>query len=107
MSLNMFKDDDEPLFPSAEKSNSGSEQDGKQLSSEEINNWQENYRKNKVLAFCFKSSKWILFFAAFLILVDLYAQTNKLESALIKECLSLVTYSVTSALGFMFGSNSK
>lgn len=111
MSPNMFNEDDEPLFLSeendgqAKRNNSG--KTASPLSLEEYNSKQENTRKNKVLSFCFKASIWILFFAAFLIIADFIAQANKWESTLIKDCLSLVTYTVTAALGFMFGSNSK
>lgn len=77
------------------------------LSLEEYNAKQENGRKNKVLSFCFKSSPWVLTFAVLLIAADFIAQENGHDTALIKDCLSLVTYVVTAALGFMFGSNSK
>lgn len=110
MSLNMFNEDDEPLFASKEDEEGKKNKSGKTtntLSLEEYNSKQENNRKNKVLLFCFKASIWILFFAAFLILADFVAQANGWDSALIKDCLSLVTYTVTAALGFMFGSNSK
>lgn len=110
MNLNMFNEDDEPLFASEEDGQDKKNKSGKtsnSLSLEEYNSKQENNRKNKVLLFCFKASIWILFFAAFLIVADFVAQANKWESTLIKDCLSLVTYTVTAALGFMFGSNSK
>lgn len=108
MSLNMFNEDDEPLFFSGEDEEEGTPSKSKSTPTlEEYNSRQENSRKNKVLSFCFKASIWILFFAAFLILADFVAQANKWDSTLIKDCLSLVTYTVTAALGFMFGSNSK
>lgn len=110
MSLNPFNEDDEPLFISTEGERIEKrtpKTETKQLSLEEYNSKQENNRKNMVLSFCFKASVWVVFCTAFLVAADLYAQAHNLESTLIKDCLSLVTYSVTAALGFMFGSNSK
>lgn len=106
MNLNMFDEDDEPLFQER-TDNDSTEKQKNRLNLEEYNTLQENGRKTKVLEFCFKSSKWILLLIAFLIVCDMIAQANGLDSTIVKDCLSLVTYSVTAALGFMFGSNSK
>ena len=99
--------DDAPLFASKEGGQNKSDKTQKPLSLEEYNNKQENDRKNKVLLFCFKASIWVLFSVAFLIIADFVTQANGWDSELIKNCLSLITYIVTAALGFMFGSNSK
>lgn len=59
MSLNMFNEDDEPLFVSEEDEQAKKNKSGKTpnpLSLEEYNSKQENNRKNKVLLFCFKAS---------------------------------------------------
>lgn len=109
MSLNIFAEDDEPLFSTENNDNENIPVDTTQgvPSIEEYNSKQENSRKNKVLTFCFKSSRWVLAFVVFLIIADLFAQAHGWEPTLIKECLSLITYCVTAALGFMFGSNSR
>ena len=98
---------EEPLFqtlPDLYKNDNG---DNEKLTLEEINAIEENNRKNKVLDFCFKASIWILGFVTLLIAADLIVQLNNLDGSLIKECLSLTTYIVTAALGFIFGSNNK
>lgn len=108
MSLNIFNEDDEPLFALADENDAESARiETKSLSLQEYNSKQENSRKNKVLSFCFRASKWVLLFAVFLICADLYAQAHGWDTTLVKDCLSLVTYIVTAALGFIFGSNSK
>lgn len=98
---------EEPLFSSTQELPSSNYSDADKLNVEEFNAREENSRKNKVLDFCFKASIWVLGFVIVLIIADLYAQTNKLDGSLIKECLSLTTYIVTAALGFIFGSNGK
>lgn len=103
----MLNEDDEPLFSTTENEQTKSGQSSGHLALEEYNSKQENSRKNKVLSFCFKASVWVLFFVVFLIIADFVAQDNSWDTELIKDCLSLVTYIVTAALGFMFGSNSK
>ena len=92
---------DEPLF--SPKPDKGDTTSHEELSLEEYNNREENNRKNRILNFGFSSVLWILIFAAFLIIVDLVAQANGLDSGLIEKCLGLIEYIVAAALGFIFG----
>lgn len=96
-----------PLFPDEDTPENGKVSAVEPLSLEEYKIKQELSRQNKVLDFCFKSSKWIAILAVALILADIITKCNGVESSLIKECFSLITYIVTAALGFIFANNSK
>ena len=63
--------------------------------------------KKKTLTFCLSAAKWIAPIAFLLIGVDMLLQHWKMDSTLLKDCFSLLTYVVTAALGFVFANNSK
>lgn len=108
MSRNIFHEDDEPLFSKNDQSQSGVHNKKSTTPTlEEYKFRQENERKNQVLFFGIKSVKWVLLFGTFLVVADFVAQANGWDSALIKEFLSLLTYTATAALGFIFGSSAK
>ena len=92
---------DEPLFASEPENTSCSAPET--LSLEEYNCRAANKRKDKILDFGISSIYLISFFALALIIADLIAQAKQLDSSLIKECISLIRYIITAALGCVFG----
>lgn len=68
---------------------------------------EEIKRKGKTLDFCLSSAKWIAPIAVLLIIGDMLLQHWEMDSTLLKDCFSLLTYVVTAALGFIFANNSK
>lgn len=99
--------DDSPMFPT--KSNGELSETNKRLSISPADYTiiQESLRKNKVLNFCFKASIAAAILIILFIIADFIAQANGWNNDIIKDALSLLTYIVTAASGFMFGSNSK
>lgn len=77
------------------------------LSLEELKEKAAINRQGKTLDFCLSSAKWIAPIAFILIAADLLLQHLKMDSSLLKDCFSLLTYVVTAALGFIFANNSK
>ena len=89
-----------PLFPDEEKADS-------KLSVQLLKEKGDIENKRKTLEFCLASAKWIAPIAFLLILGDMALQHWKMDSTLLKDCFSLLTYVVTAALGFIFANNSK
>ncbi len=75
------------------------------LSIEEINVKEENKRKNKIIDFGTKYIFFVVGLMFVLIILDLILQRVGVESNLINDCFSLLKYSVTIILGFMFANN--
>lgn len=99
--------DDAPMFPTQENGENSEEDKKLSLTLPELNALQENVRKNKVLSFCFKASIGAAILIVLFIIFDFIAQANNWNNDIIKDALSVLTYIVTAASGFMFGSNSK
>ena len=89
-----------PLFPNDDKPES-------QLSVQLLKEKEEIENKRKTLEFCLSSAKWIAPIAILLIIGDMLLQHWNLDSTLLKDCFSLLTYVVTAALGFIFANNTK
>lgn len=99
---------DELLFESSEEKESRADDNSdKPLETEELKKRAEIVFHSKVLSFGFVAMAVIVVMMILLILADFYAQKNNLSSELIKECLSLLTYVATAALGFIFGASTK
>ena len=81
--------------------------DSSALSVELLKETEEIKRKSKTLEFCLSSAKWIAPIAVLLIIFDILLQHWQMDSTLLKDCFSLLTYVVTAALGFIFANNSK
>ena len=108
MSLSRREVDDKPLFYDSNNDEiDRSFSNAQKLSIEEINNREENNRKNRIIDFCIKAALWLALFSIVMIAADMFAQCKGFETSLIKDCFSLVTYLATAASGFLFGSNSK
>lgn len=98
---------DEPLFPSEEVAEQSNSKSSEKLTAEELKKRADIFFHEKVLNFGFGSVIFILLLAVGLICADFHAQKMGYSSDLIKECMSLLTYIATAALGFIFGANSK
>ena len=90
-----------PLFPDQEKTMV--EQPPVQI----LKETEEIKRKSKTLDFCLSSAKWIAPIGFVLIICDIILQHMQLDTTLLKDCFSLLTYVVTAALGYVFANNSK
>ena len=89
-----------PLFP-------GEENPDTELSVQLLKQKGDIENKRKTLEFCLSSAKWIAPIAIILIVGDMLLQHWEMDSTLLKDCFSLLTYVVTAALGFIFANNSK
>ena len=90
-----------PMFPNEE------EETVIQPSVQILKETEEIKRKSKTLDFCLSAAKWVAPIAFVLIVFDILLQRFALDSTLLKDCFSLLTYVVTAALGFVFANNSK
>ena len=98
---------DEPLFPSEDVDDTTVSKPREKLTAQELKKRADIFFHEKILNFGFGSIIFILFLAIILILTDFHAQKMGYNSEMIKECMSLLTYIATAALGFIFGANSK
>ena len=64
----------------------------------------DNKRQNKILDFGIKAVKYVFVFIGVLLILDLIFQKLGFNNELIKECFSLLKYSLTTVLGFIFAS---
>ena len=99
--------DDELLFPEDESDEGNTSKPTNKLNAEELKRLGELFFREKILNFGFGSIFFILLLAIALIGMDFHAQSKGYNSEMIKECLSLLTYIATAALGYIFGANSK
>lgn len=98
---------DEPLFSSENTVDQSVPQSNNVLAAEELRKRADIVFHDKVLNFGFVSIIAVLVLVFILICADFYAQGKGYDSSMIKECLSLLTYIATAALGFIFGASSK
>ena len=98
--MNKNSNDDAPLFSKKQ----GDFDTSDKLTLEKIK--QENKKFSKLLNVGTKSIKWIVIFAIILIIIDGIYQKLGIDNSLLKDCFSLVKYSLTTVLGFVFANNS-
>ena len=98
--MNKNSNDDAPLFVKNVASNDGSEK----LELEKVK--QDGKRFSQLIGAGTTSIKWIVFLAVILMIFDYIFQKAGIDNSLIKDCFSLVKYSLTTILGFVFANNS-
>ncbi len=98
--------DDSPIFPT----NAGYEKSDKSDKSDDLALKQfnaDNSRKNKILKFSMESVRNVLGLTALLLLFDIIIQYFKLDNSLIREVFSVLKYSLTTILGYIFAISKK
>jgi len=98
--MNKNLNDDAPLFNKTQEGSSGSDR----LALEKVK--QDSRKFSKLISIGTKSIRWIVIFAMVLIVIDGIYQKMGIDNSLLKDCFSLVKYSLTTILGFVFANNS-
>jgi len=65
----------------------------------------ESDRKTKTLEFCFTSAGWIAAIGILFLIFDALFQHWHLDTTMLKDGFSLISYIITAALGYMFANN--
>lgn len=98
--MNKNLNDDAPLFTQ----NTANTQSSEKLALEKVK--QDGKKFTQLIGVGTKAIKWIVIFSFLLIIFDGIFQKVGMDNTLIIECFSLVKYSLTTILGFVFASNS-
>ncbi len=97
--MNKNLNDDTPLF-NKKQAKTG---DPDKLAIEKVK--QDGRRFNKLVETGIKTIKLFVYLGAFLVILDGFFQWLNLDNSLIKDSFSLVKYSLTTVLGFVFANN--
>ena len=100
--MSKHENDDRPMFSGPVDNNAGIKIDP--LVRQKFNS--DNRRKNKILGFGMSAVKWTVIIIGVLIVLDIIVQLLNFDNELIKDCFSLLKYSLTTVLGFVFANNS-
>ena len=98
--MNKNSNDDAPLFEKRQDEANDSDK----LALERVK--QDSKKFSKLIDIGTKSLKLIVTFAIILIIIDGIYQKLGIDNSLLKDCFSLVKYSLTTVMGFVFANNS-